>query len=87
MVREPDKQVELIEVIRTTLTRHGNGKSNDSPIRRVIQYWSLDGELLATVDDLAPTHCNAIGHIVWPGAKACDRCGAKLSERKDGTMP
>lgn len=86
-MREPDKQVEMLQVIRTTLMRAGNGKSEHSPVRRVIQYWSLDGELLATVDDLAPTHCAAVGHIVWPGDAACERCGAKLSDRKDGTMP
>jgi hypothetical protein len=39
---------ELIQVIRTTLLRRGDGK--DDPIRIITQYWSVDGELLAEVD-------------------------------------
>lgn len=38
----------LIQVICTTLTRRGNGKT--TPIRVVTQYWSIEGELLAEVD-------------------------------------
>ena len=44
------KDVELIEVIRTTLSKRGNGK--DIPVRIITQYWSTDGELLAEVDPL-----------------------------------
>ena len=40
--------VEVIQVVRTTLTRRGNGTT--TPIRCITQYWSLDGELLAEVD-------------------------------------
>jgi hypothetical protein len=40
----------VIQVIETTLTRRGSGKSEDDPIRVITQYWSLDGELLAEVD-------------------------------------
>lgn len=83
---EPCKQVELLQVIRTTLLRNGSGKTSDDPVRRVIQYWSLDGELLATVDDLGPTHCNGIGHIVWPSSSACERCGAHFDQHT-GRMP
>lgn len=43
-------KAEVIQVIRTTLTRRGDGK--DDPIRSITQYWSLDGELLAEVDPL-----------------------------------
>lgn len=42
------KEVEKIEVIRTTLKVKGNGK--DDPFRHVTQFWSLEGELLAEVD-------------------------------------
>ncbi len=42
------KDVEKIEVIRTLLTTRGNGK--DTPIRRITQYWSLEGTLLAEND-------------------------------------
>lgn len=44
------KQVEKIEVIRTQLTKKGNGE--DNPIRIITQYWSLEGELLAEIDPL-----------------------------------
>lgn len=39
----------LIQVIETTLTTRGEGVDGD-PIRRVTQYWSTDGRLLAEVD-------------------------------------
>lgn len=40
----------VIEVIETTLLRRWTGKDQDSPIRIITQYWSLEGELLAEVD-------------------------------------
>lgn len=45
----PMDRAELIQVIRTTLTRRGDGVVGD-PIRVITQYWSTDGELLAEVD-------------------------------------
>lgn len=48
-----EKDVEVIQVIRTTLLRRGDGKSSDSPIRAVTQYWTFDGTLLAEVDPCA----------------------------------
>lgn len=45
-----DKEVEVLQVIRTTLTRRGTGKDESSPVRRVTQYWSIQGELLCEVD-------------------------------------
>ena len=39
----------VIEVIETTLTRRGLGKEG-SPVRIIVEYWSLDGEKLAEVD-------------------------------------
>lgn len=47
-------EVEEIKVIRTTLTKRGTGKTED-PIRRIEQYWSLEGKLLAEVDCLKET--------------------------------
>lgn len=41
----------LISVIETDLLRLGDGK--EDPIRRVTQYWSTDGVLLAQSDPLA----------------------------------
>lgn len=43
-------KVELIQVIKTNLTKRGTGKTEQEFVRRVTQYWSLDGELLAEVD-------------------------------------
>ena len=40
----------VIQVIQTTLTRRGTGKT--SIIRVVTQYWSFDGQLLWEVDPL-----------------------------------
>lgn len=43
--------VEVIEVVRTRLEKRGKG-TNDDPIRRITQYWSPDGVLLAEVDPI-----------------------------------
>lgn len=42
----------LIQVIETDLELRGNG-TKASPYRRVVQYYSLDGQLLAEVDSVA----------------------------------
>lgn len=42
----------IIPVIETKLTLRGTGKDDQSPIRMVTQYWSLDGKLLAEVDPI-----------------------------------
>jgi hypothetical protein len=42
-------QAELLQVIRTTLLRRGEGKPLD-PIRVITQYWAVGGQLLAEVD-------------------------------------
>ncbi len=42
-----------IEVVQTTLTLRGNGK--DDPFRRITEYWSRDGALLAEHDPHAET--------------------------------
>ncbi len=41
-------KAEVLQVIRTTLLRRGDGKLD--PIRIITQYWSFSGELLAEVD-------------------------------------
>lgn len=41
-------KAEVIQVIKTTLTRRGDGQLD--PVRMVTQYWSFAGELLAEVD-------------------------------------
>lgn len=40
----------VMMVIVTDLERRGSGKSLDDPVRRITQYWTLDGQLLAEVD-------------------------------------
>lgn len=45
---------DLIQVIRTDLDLRGEGKPGD-PVRRVVQFWSTDGQLLAEVDPGAPS--------------------------------
>jgi hypothetical protein len=47
-----DGMAKVIQVIRTELTVRGDG-TDDSPVRRIVQFWSLDGELLAEVDPSA----------------------------------
>ena len=79
VIELPGDVVRRIEVIETNIERRGDG-SKDDPTRRVTQFWSLDGQLLAERDDLAPTHCRAVGHRVMPGDTGCHHCGAKLAE-------
>jgi len=43
-------QARVIQVIETTLLRRGDGKTSETRIRLVTQYWSMDGHLLAEVD-------------------------------------
>lgn len=45
-----DRGVEVIQVIHTNLERRGLGRSMDDIVRRVEQYWSMDGELLWEYD-------------------------------------
>ena len=40
----------VTQVIITRLDRRGMGKTEDDPIRRLTQIWSLAGELLAEID-------------------------------------
>jgi hypothetical protein len=47
--KNPDKEVMVMQVIRTTNATRGNG-TEASPFRRITQYWSMDGELLAERD-------------------------------------
>jgi hypothetical protein len=49
---------ELIQVIRTDMEGRGKGVEGD-PYRRIVQYWSTDGKLLAEVDP-----CQRGGRIV-----------------------
>jgi hypothetical protein len=42
----------VMQVIRTDIELRGNGTTAD-PYRRVVQFWSFDGALLAEVDHWA----------------------------------
>lgn len=50
-LKNPDKEVMVMQVIRTTNATRGDGKV--TPIRRITQFWSMDGELLAEKDPCA----------------------------------
>lgn len=67
-----------ITVIETNLTTRGKG-TQSSPLRRITEYWSAEGQLLAEHDPHTPC-CNERGHIVKVGAPCCDHCGATLKE-------
>lgn len=61
--------VETIEVVRTELTKVGDG-TEGNPFRKLTEYWTLDGELLATVDPaddveiaLAETEGHGLTHV------------------------
>lgn len=43
--------VRVLSVIETCLVVKGTGREGD-PLRRVTQYWSLEGQLLAEADPL-----------------------------------
>lgn len=49
----PNTDVYIIPVIRTSLTVRGKGTQED-PMRRITQYWSCEGELLAEQDPDPP---------------------------------
>ncbi len=43
----------LMQVVYCDELRRGSGDSCDSPVRRIEQYWSHDGLLLAEVDSMS----------------------------------
>ncbi len=45
------ESAEIVQVIKTTLTNHGKGTKAD-PVRKITQYWDLDGTLLFEIDPL-----------------------------------
>jgi hypothetical protein len=45
--------VEVVEMIKTTLTRRGEGVDGD-PIRVITQYWDFKGNLLFEIDTCPP---------------------------------
>ena len=44
------KEVYSIRVICTNLLTRGEGRDKNDPIRRITQYWTMDGYLLAEID-------------------------------------
>jgi len=44
-----NSDVQIIQLIKTTLKRAGEGIEND-PIRIIVQYWNMQGKLLFEVD-------------------------------------
>jgi hypothetical protein len=78
------KEVEFINVIRTTLQCRGAGIESD-PIRRVTQYWSLSGELLAENDTCGktPTKYTEDVFVVTPNR---DKLMCKIKDSKSGGL-
>ena len=54
-----DKEVVVMQVIRTTNHVRGTGEK-DSPYRRITQYWTLDGDFLAEVDPCRTSTSEAV---------------------------
>jgi hypothetical protein len=52
-VDEPMVYARQVTLIETRLTKRGAGKTMDDPVRLVMQYWTLDGDLVAEVDAYA----------------------------------
>ncbi len=44
-------KVEILKLIKTTLTRRGEGVHLD-PVRVITQYWTMDGELVFEIDPI-----------------------------------
>lgn len=45
--------LEVLQVVKTTLLRRGLGQREDDPVRRITQYWGMDGTLLWEIDPWA----------------------------------
>jgi len=43
-------EVKIVEFIKTTLTRKGDGKDESDPIRIITQYWDFQGNLIFEID-------------------------------------
>ena len=44
------EDVKVVTLIRTSLTLRGDGKSEETPFRKVTQYWDLEGNLIFEID-------------------------------------
>lgn len=66
-------KVEIISVIRTTLTTRGSGQSGDG-LRTVTQYWSLAGKFLFE-DDPAETGRGEVVYLDAMQTPAADGAG------------
>ena len=48
-IRDELKEVQPMQVIRTTNMSRGEGTESD-PVRQIVQYWTVEGELLDECD-------------------------------------
>ncbi len=65
---QPWEGARLLQVIETNLLRRGDGTEAD-PVRKVTQYWSTDGVLLAERDEKDSfifQNCKWTGPTTWP---------------------
>lgn len=50
----PQKEIEVVQLIRTSLLRRGEGKDKTDPMRIVTQYWTTAGDLVFEIDPHKP---------------------------------
>lgn len=46
--------VEIVQLIKTTLSRRGTGKGDD-PVRVITEYWTMDGKKEFEIDPCSKT--------------------------------
>lgn len=51
--------VKIVQLVETTLTRRGEGKNLDDPVRVITQYWDFDGKLMWEKDPFAERKASA----------------------------
>lgn len=64
--------VEVIQLIKTTLTKRGSGESMDDVVRVITQYWRMDGTLEFEVD---PCPSTVTKQDTTKSRLACPFCG------------
>lgn len=64
---EDFKLVEIIQVIKTRLTKRGSGQIEEDPIRVVEQFWDTDGNLIGERDTFTPGPKTTTNATNWRG--------------------
>lgn len=72
----------VIQVIETNLRTRGDGTSKN-PIRNIVEYWTLDGRLLAEVDPVNSPYVEAMNNVTMSDALKDTFLGAPCHARTD----